>query len=290
MRAPILVCPDNPVDINQEDLADLVERLRSEGLDARPTHVVGEGGGIDSWWEIVTIWIGLEVSKAVIEQVVSQAVEWAKERLRRPREGYEHVPGRPLSSQRRKGVRVAIVQYEGNEGQAVEVLELETGDADHVRRSPENFEKNTRFRPPESAGWQSQRDKPTEDIKQELPTLPLPDLLGSEEDLLPENRERLYARSRNYPVAAVLDAWLLIEAAAQAAAIRNNIDLSTRTPQILRTLADRDRIPELVVEATNTLQHIRSRVAPRPVPGLWTAEAYAYVDTVTRVVAYLARA
>ncbi len=93
-----------------------------------------------------------------------------------------------------------------------------------------------------------------------------------------------------YPVEAVLDAWLLIEEAAQAAAIRNSIDIDIGAANILRTLADRHRIPESVVAAAHTLQDLRARVAPRPIPGLSTAAAVAYSDTVARLVAHLAYA
>ncbi len=278
MIEPVLVRPDNPVDIKWEDLDDLIERLRSEGLDARPARIEGEGFGFDTWWEIVAIWVGLEASRAVIDQIVSLTAEWAKERFRQPTEE---------SSQRRKGVRVTIVLYEGNEGQAVEVVELEE-DADPVRRLPEGFERNTRFRPLERVARAPAA--PSEDIEQELTALTLPALTGNEEDLLRENRERLKQRAGKYPVNALVDAWLLIEAGAHAAAIRNNIDLSADTTHILRTLANRERIPEFVVDATRTLGDIRSRVAPRPIPGLPTAAAIVYIDMVARVIAYLARA
>ncbi len=55
MREPVLVRPNNPVDITREDLTDLIERLSAEGLDARIGHVEGEGFGIDAWWEVVAI-------------------------------------------------------------------------------------------------------------------------------------------------------------------------------------------------------------------------------------------
>jgi hypothetical protein len=55
MREPVLVRPNNPVDITREDLTDLIERLRAEGLDARIGRVEGEGFGIDAWWEVVAI-------------------------------------------------------------------------------------------------------------------------------------------------------------------------------------------------------------------------------------------
>jgi hypothetical protein len=156
-----------------------------------------------------------------------------------------------------------------------------------VRRPPEGFERNPRPRPLESVG---SVPAVREDIRQHLPTLTLPPLPGNEEDLLRENREKLLNRAWKYPADALLDAWLLIEAVAHAAAIRNNIDLSPETTHILRTLADRERIPESVVDATSTLGQLRSEVAPHPLPGLSTAEAIVYIETVARVIAYLARA
>ena len=292
MREPVLVRSDTPVDIARDDLDNLIEKLRSEGLDARPARIEGEGFGIDPWWVIVSLWIGREAGRAGIDQLVGLAVEWAKERFRRSQEetsrSNNRLRGLPESSQRQKGVRLTIIRYEGNEGHAVEIVELEAEDANPLRRLPEGFERNTRFRPLERDARAPAA--PPEDIEQELPTLILPSIAGNEEDLLRENRERLYRKGREYPRDAVLDAWLLIEAEAHAAAIRNNINLSLGITHILRTIEDRQQIPEFVVEAAHTLRDIRSRVAPRPIPGLSTHEARVYVDTVVRVIAYLARA
>ncbi len=289
MSDPVLVHPVTPGGIRREDLDELVEGLRSGGLDARPARVEGEGFGVDQWYEIVAIWIALEASKAVINQAVTEAVEWARERFRRSSEEESgHLRGLPRSSRRHKGLRVEIVEHESNEGQVVEVVEIDAEDAEPVRRPPEGYERNTRFRPSERAG--GERAAPAENISQELPALDLPALTGEKQDLLRENRERLYNRARLHPRDAVLDAWLLIEAGAQAAAIRNHIELGSGTPRILGTLANRNRISDSVVDTTRTLQDLRSRVAPRPNPGLSTAAARAYVDTVARVVAHLAHA
>lgn len=288
MNDPVFVHPFTPGGFRREDLDHLVEELRSEGLDARPTRVEGEGFGVDQWYEIVSVWVGSHASDIVIGFATGIAIEWGKRLLRRSPEEKNRLQGLPKSSQRRKGLRIEIIQYNGNEGQVIEVAELEAEGEDPVRRPPEGFETNTRFRPSERVDGETAA--PAEDISQELPALDLPALTGEEGDLLRENRERLYNRARLYPRDAVLDAWLLIEAGAQAAAIRNHIELGVGTPRILGTLANRNRISDSVVEATRTLQDLRSRVAPRPNPGLSTAAARTYVDTVVRVVAYLAHA
>lgn len=288
MIEPVLVRPDNPVDIDREDLDHLIDKLRSEGLDARPARFEGEGFGVDQWYEIVAIWIGIEASKAIINQAIEVAMGWARERFRRPLEESDHLQGLPRSSQRQKGLRIQIVQYEGNEGRVVEVIELEAEDADPVRRPPEGYERNTRFRPSERVNEETAA--PAEDIRQELPALALPTMTGNAGDLLRESRERLRNRAGMRPLDAVFDAWLLIEAAAQAAAIRNGIDLGTEATHILQTLAVRERVPESVVAAARTLQDIRSRLDPHSFPGLSTPEAIAYTDTVARVVAHLAHA
>lgn len=48
MKEPVLVRPDNPVEIKREDLDDLIGRLHSEDLDAQPARIEGEGFGIDA--------------------------------------------------------------------------------------------------------------------------------------------------------------------------------------------------------------------------------------------------
>jgi hypothetical protein len=59
----------------------------------------------------MTIWVGLEVSKAVINQIVAFAAEWMKARFE-------------LDPDNKRPKVVRIVRFEGGEGQIEEVLEL----------------------------------------------------------------------------------------------------------------------------------------------------------------------
>jgi hypothetical protein len=84
---------------------------------------------------VVLIWLAAETGAAVIHQVVGIVVQWMREQFRREPDG--------------KPKRAIIVLYEGYEGQASEVVELEAADAEPVRRLPQDeFERYTRTKPP----------------------------------------------------------------------------------------------------------------------------------------------
>ena len=139
MSAEVLVQPDNPLDVRPDKLRGLVEDLRGIGQDAFIAYYAPQPGryGV-TWWEVVTVWVGLRVSEAVIEQVVGFAVSWMRERFRT----HPH----PATRDRPKVVR--IVKYEGETGITVELVELENPHARAVRKSPEAFEMYTRKKPP----------------------------------------------------------------------------------------------------------------------------------------------
>ena len=93
-----------------------------------------EGFTPPSGQEVVLIWLASTAGAAVINEVVRIAVGRMRERFRRE----------PNS----KPKRLLIVLYEGDEGQVSEVVELETADAEPVRRLPqEKFERYTRRKP-----------------------------------------------------------------------------------------------------------------------------------------------
>lgn len=284
---PILLCP-NPVDINQEELSELVEELCSVGLEARPAYLESEGFGIDVWWEVIAIWVGAEASRAIVNQTVGLVVEWAKHRFQKSVEEDYHLRSLPARSRRQKGLKLEVVRYESNEGHIVEIVELEADDDSPFRRLPEGFEKNAVFKPREITI--SVPEEPGEDIEQELPRLKLPAITGNEEDLLRENRGNLYEKARVYPQEAVTGAWLLIETAVHLAAIRNSVDLSADVADLLSELAEKELVPDFIADTIQTLRNIRSRIDPRPMPGLPTSDAIAYVDTAVRAAVYLARA
>ena len=132
-----MVQPDNPLDVKPEELRGLVEDvsgLRQDTFLAYRDYVPGTYGV--TWWEVVTIWVGLRVSEAVIEQVVGFAASWMKERF----------SNHPSTRNRPKAVR--IVKYEGDTGIAIEFVELKSPDTKPVRRSPKAFELYTRKKPP----------------------------------------------------------------------------------------------------------------------------------------------
>jgi hypothetical protein len=137
MSDAILVQPDNPLDVKPEEVRGLMEDvrgLRQDAFLAYRDYVPGTYGV--TWWEVVTVWVGLRVGEAVIEQVVGFAVSWMRERFR----------NHPSTSDRPKAVR--IVTYDGETGIVRETIELRSADEKAVRRSPEAFELYTRKKPP----------------------------------------------------------------------------------------------------------------------------------------------
>jgi hypothetical protein len=132
---PVIVQSANPLDVKPEELDGLIDALKDDGLDARRTYLEQKGFGV-TWWEVVLIWVAARSAETVIDRVVGDVVGWMKER-------YRHNP-------ESKRPKVAlIVRYEGEEGQAIEVIELKAKDAEPVRRTPKDFERYTRTKPPE---------------------------------------------------------------------------------------------------------------------------------------------
>ncbi len=82
-----------------------------------------------------TIWVGLEVSKSVINQIVALAAEWMKARFE-------------LDPENKRPKVIRIVRFEGGEGQIEEVLELKASQDEPQRKTPEAFESYTRKKPP----------------------------------------------------------------------------------------------------------------------------------------------
>ena len=133
----ILVQPSNPRDVRPEELGSLVDALRDRGMDARIAYLEQQGYGVVTWWEVVTIWVGLDVSQAVINQIVALATEWMKNRFRSNPE-----------NQRPKVT--CIVLYEGDEGRVSECIEVMSPGSEPVRTPPAESETYTRIKPPEA--------------------------------------------------------------------------------------------------------------------------------------------
>lgn len=136
MSDRVIVQTANPLDVRPEELDDLIDALKDDGLDARRGYLEQKGYGV-TWWEVVLIWVGTRAAEAVINHVVGDVVEWMKERFRQHPENT-----RPKTAM--------IFRYEGDEGQLSEIVELRSADADPVRRTPEDFERYTRAKPPEA--------------------------------------------------------------------------------------------------------------------------------------------
>ena len=136
VNEPILVRPTGPMGwMPPETVDSLIEALRAEGLDARISYDEIPGGGMGPT-EFVFLWIAAEASKAIIQNVVGLAVEWMRERYRQDPE-----------DKRLKGAH--IILYEGDEGKVSEIIELESVDAEPIRKSPEDFQRYTQNKPPE---------------------------------------------------------------------------------------------------------------------------------------------
>jgi hypothetical protein len=123
-------------DVSVEEAERLVAAIQDEGLEAWRYRVEKqEGFAPPSDQEVVLIWLATTAGAAVINEVVRIAVGWMRQRFRRE----------PNSNPK----RLLIVLYEGDEGQVSEVVELETADAEPVRRLPqEEFERYTKLRKP----------------------------------------------------------------------------------------------------------------------------------------------
>jgi hypothetical protein len=81
--ARIVLQPGNPLDLTSEDLMPLVhglERLGSEGQEVIITERPTRGYGV-TWWQVLLIYVGMKAGDALINSVVSSAVDWAKNHL-----------------------------------------------------------------------------------------------------------------------------------------------------------------------------------------------------------------
>ncbi len=130
---PVIVQTANPLDVRPEELDGLVSNLRNEGLDARPAYVEQRDYAV-TWWEVVLIWLAARTGEAVIDAVVGDVVEWMRHRFREDPEN-------------RRPKAALIILYDGAEGRASEVVELNSAEDEPVRRIPEEFERHTRKKP-----------------------------------------------------------------------------------------------------------------------------------------------
>jgi hypothetical protein len=122
--------------VSVEEAERLVDAIQDEGLEAwRYRWEKQEGFGPPTEQEFVLLWLASTAGAAVINEVVRLAVGWMRERFRREKNS--------------KPKRLLVVLYEADEGQVSEVVEVESADAEPVRRLPqEEFEFYTRRKPP----------------------------------------------------------------------------------------------------------------------------------------------
>jgi hypothetical protein len=130
-----------------------------------------------------------------------------------------------------------------------------------------------------------------EEVEQRVEETPVEELPAMPEDVkerLQMRIEELRTAAQIDPYLAVMNAWRLVVSEADRAALRNDADRTQRATRIVRTLADRERMPEWVVDAVGELRRLRSEAAYRA--AVSPSAALRYIDTAARVVDRLARA
>jgi hypothetical protein len=133
-----------------------------------------------------------------------------------------------------------------------------------------------------------------EEIEQRVEATPVEELPAMPDDVKEELRfrtEGLRTTLQINPDHAVIEGWRLLESEAHRAAIRNDVDRDRGMPgvtRILRTLADRERVPEWVVGAASELRRLQAEaVIQGAIP---RSAAVRYVNSIVRVADILARA
>jgi hypothetical protein len=141
------------------------------------------------------------------------------------------------------------------------------------------------------AEFSEEVEETAEVIEQRVEETPVKELPSEVEERLRRLTDRMRKRARVSPDRAVIDAWSLVASEIQEAAIRNDVDLSLGVTRILKTLADRERIPEWVVDAVRDLRRMRSEADFwGPLPTLPTQAAIDYINSVEQLAKFLARA
>lgn len=129
----ILLQPENPRQLEPDDLLPLAAKIKEldrdydvrlasyEGPPADP-DVEYEDAVVESWAEVVAIWVSLEVGKAGIEQIVQLVFDWGKARFREP-------------NREERPIRVEIVRHEKDErGEVTETFTIESPDEAAIHR------------------------------------------------------------------------------------------------------------------------------------------------------------
>ena len=118
----------------------------------------------------------------------------------------------------------------------------------------------------------------------------LPPIEETDERLI-ANRDMLYARAQESPKEAVYDAWLLVQAEAHAAAMRNGLDRSTGLPlrRTVEMLANQGNVARPLVDYTGELERLHRETLQTQAP-VTEGAATRYVELAERLISYLNRA
>lgn len=137
----ILLELQNPSDPAPEEIAPLATKISS----LHPDYKVGiayfrpsqEGHAAPqvSLWEVLIFWIPAQIGAAAIGELVHAAVEHMKKRFKVP-----HHEERPKC--------IKIVRYTNEQGEVLEIIDIESVDGPLTRRPPDEHERNPRPKPP----------------------------------------------------------------------------------------------------------------------------------------------
>lgn len=142
----ILLQPENPRQLEPDDLLPLAAKIKEldQDYDVRIASYEGppddpdveyEDAVVESWAEVVAIWVSLEASKATIEQIVQLAFGWGKARFREP-------------DREERPIRVEIVRHEKNDqGEVTETFTIESPDEAVIHRILSEHERYPMLRP-----------------------------------------------------------------------------------------------------------------------------------------------
>lgn len=142
----ILLQPENPRQVESDDLLPLAARLKelNRNYDVRITSYEGppadpdveyEDAVVESWAEVVFLWVSPELGKAAIAVIVQQAFDWAKARIQEP-------------DREARPIRLETVRYTKDEhGEVTETFVIESADEEAIHRILEKHERYPVLKP-----------------------------------------------------------------------------------------------------------------------------------------------
>jgi len=134
----IIISSQNPNDVSKEELAELASEIEKHIRYKVEYHKKESVGYGVTWYEVVLIWLGIEVSKTVYKEVVEPIVKdfivWAKNRMRR------NLSRRPNS--------LTIYDSKGKKIKSISVLNQDGEVKDNTEDNKEIVEKYNLGKPP----------------------------------------------------------------------------------------------------------------------------------------------